>query len=204
MCVKKVKGPLAIVAVLILVVIVVMIVLFSFRDRQIDLTDDTIKMSEEQGIHYGGTFDEFQYFEEETETETVVDVENMVSEMEREFRENAPGDIIREEDDDKINSMKQEQSKGQESAIIIEGEDGELEFANMIQSDGYSENEVLYETTSMEDAQAVAIQISGTVLSYEYGMATIKINEHVDTLLERLESEGSELILYRKYHIAAP
>ena len=204
-CVKKVKGPIIAAIVIILMVIVVMVV-FSLRGRQVNITDDGIKLKEEHGIHFGGTFDEFQYFEED-ETETVLNREEILSEVEKkreEFLENAPGDIIREEDEEtNMNSIKKIQNTEEAPDVqITEDENGEFKLDSGLKLDGYSENEVLYETTSMEDAQTVAAQIGGTVISCEQGMALIQISEHVDVLLERLEKEGSELILYRKYKIA--
>lgn len=199
---KKVKGPVIAAIVIILIVIVVMVVL-SLKKTQANSIGDDIKPKEERGIHFGGTFDEFQYFEEETESETILSREEILSEVDKkreEFFENAPGDIIKEEDNESnMNRIKKKDTVEKPDSETMENENKEPGHASVIKFEEYSENIVLYKTESMEEAQAVAEQIEGTVLSCENGMATIQINEHVDILLERLESQGSELILFKKY-----
>lgn len=69
-----------------------------------------------------------------------------------------------------------------------------------ITSTGYAENEVLCNTESREEAENVAAQISGTLVSWEHNVATIRIEGSVDELLERLEQQGSSLNLYKNYY----
>ena len=66
---------------------------------------------------------------------------------------------------------------------------------------GYAENEVLCDVPSMEEAESIASQISGTLLSWDDGVATIQIDEPVDVFLEKLEQQGSSLRLYRHYYL---
>lgn len=79
--------------------------------------------------------------------------------------------------------------------------EGEADLSvGVYRSQGYSDNEVLCEAESEEEAESIAAQISGTLLSWEHGVAAIKIDESVDSLLEKLEQQGSSLQLYRKYY----
>ncbi len=71
----------------------------------------------------------------------------------------------------------------------------------VIQSSGYAEHEVLCDAETQEIAESIATQISGSLLSWQNGVAKIKIEESVDDLLLRLESEGSDLELYRRYYV---
>lgn len=68
-----------------------------------------------------------------------------------------------------------------------------------IKSNGYKEHEVICDAQSQEAAKSIADEISGTLLSWNNGTATIQIEESVDELLDRLEREGSNLELYRHY-----
>ena len=75
---------------------------------------------------------------------------------------------------------------------------GDLGFV-IIQPSGYYPNRVRCDAESMEAAESIAKQISGTVLSCEQGTAVIEITGSVDELLATLEQQGSELHLYRCY-----
>lgn len=84
-------------------------------------------------------------------------------------------------------------------------EDGEIADASEIgvvvyESKGYAQDEVLCNADSQEEAESVAAQISGTLLSWEHGVAAIRIGTPVDDLLESLEQQGSSLNLYRRYY----
>lgn len=82
------------------------------------------------------------------------------------------------------------------------GETAEVSEVEVITvtSTGYAENEVLCNAESREAAENVAAQISGTLLSWEHSVATIRIEGSVDELLERLEQQGSSLNLYKNYY----
>ncbi|MCH5248806.1 MAG: hypothetical protein J1E98_02680 [Lachnospiraceae bacterium] len=66
---------------------------------------------------------------------------------------------------------------------------------------GYAENEVICDAQSMEEAESIASQISGKLLSWNNGVAIIQIEESVDEFLERLEQQGSSLELHRHYYL---
>lgn len=68
------------------------------------------------------------------------------------------------------------------------------------QSKGYAQDEVLCNVDSQEEAESVAAQISGTLLSWDHGVAAIRIGTPVDDFLESLEQQGSSLNLYRHYY----
>lgn len=80
-----------------------------------------------------------------------------------------------------------------------DGSDEERSDVRPIKSDGYKEHEVICDAQSQEAAKSIADEISGTLLSWNNGTATIQIEESVDELLDRLEREGSNLELYRHY-----
>lgn len=69
-----------------------------------------------------------------------------------------------------------------------------------IESTGYAEHEVLCNTESREEAENIAAQISGTLVSWEHSIGTIQIEGTVDELFERLEQQGSSLGLYKNYY----
>ncbi len=68
------------------------------------------------------------------------------------------------------------------------------------ESKGYAQDEVRCNVDSREEAENVAAQISGTLLSWDNGVATIKIEGSVDEFLEKFEQQGSSLHLYRNYY----
>lgn len=222
---KKVILICAIVAIILVIAVVMVIFLKPKKDSTEGLQLEG-NFAGEMGIGYGGDFNEFDTSGDvdkdgaaDADVEEV-DVQQMVDEGEKakeEFLNNLPGDIIKE--DGNIEGQKNEDANMLKPSKDIvdnndgvtdeetpvdnveyeENEEGELVLTPM-ESQGYAEYEVLCDAVDMAEAEAVAEQISGTVLEVQNGVATIQIDIHVDELLEQLESQGSTLKLYRKYY----
>lgn len=182
-------------------------------DTQVQSDKDRI------GIDYGGGFDEFDYDpEDNSETdgddwdESQSDYENAVNmtsdelkdELSRRREENGFG--RKNVGAAEINVQSDEDNTDYDDFIEddFEETDGAVDISELgivtIESKGYSQNEVLYNAESQEDAESVAAQISGKLLSWENGVAAIQIDGSVDELLEDLERQGSSLYLYRNYY----
>lgn len=178
---------------------------------------DKVDMEGDLGIHYGGNFDEATgtyrdgYVPDTAEQRADADIDeaekDVVNETPEEklkkFDEAGEGDIYGEEDSkDRIvlydnNSV--EDSEVPDAVDINEIVKNVEDFD--YEADGYDEHELICDAESLEKAESIASQISGTVLSWNEGVATIRIDGSVDELLERLEQEGSNLMLYRKYDL---
>lgn len=176
---------------------------------------------DQAGSGYDSDFDESgdepydgedAYWEDWDETQTESDGEYYVNHTSEELLEklrsrideNAPRvkndssgnvDVYRSEDevfyDDFIDDDFEEAGEGVNASEI-----GVVTY----QSKGYAQDEVLCNVGSQEEAESVAAQISGTLLSWEHGVAAIKIETPVDDFLEGLEQQGSSLNLYRHYY----
>jgi hypothetical protein len=191
------------------------------RNNNSDIEFNAKTNKNEMGIHYGGSFNEFQYFDEDStedndekessliseitdsinsDNEELSDDEQIseeLSKIAKEFEENAPGINI-----DDIESSNNVGNIASINADInsdnYSGDNDDIDNL-MLEPDGYAENEVLCDAETMEEATQIANQISGTVKSCENGVAVIQIEKNVDTLLDELESQGSSLRLYRNY-----
>lgn len=185
--------------------------------------DDGIGVGTELGIHYGGEFDEFADISEDDESGDMPEenqVENaFIEKLERgdfEVSESGKADLMKildehqKELDEADFGKKDEDSR--ENAVLYNDVDSLQEGTNaetsgtekmgdsMIETDGYAEHEVICDAGSREEAESIASQISGTLLSWDYGVATIQIEGSVDELLNQLEQQGSNLLLYRNYN----
>lgn len=218
----------------VLVIVIGIAIVFSIHKSPEDISDLKVEneRGEEMGIHYGGDFDEFQYFEDEDTQESMsgdglTDVENQmtvetideglgqeienVDKIREEFEQNKPGEVITGDLENLsiLNGNLQAAEYKNETEVLSQ----ELETApeteavlvddaflvSVGKSDGYEEYKVICDAESRENAEEIAREISGTLLSWEHGVATIQIEENVDELLERLEQQGSSLELHRKY-----
>lgn len=219
---KKNLMMIVVTGLLVVLAVVVGVRLWMHKSQTMESQELVSSMqADEAGINYGGNFDEFQYISEETSSEesdseerqsadekserqennSVVekaestfsgnenDVVSMPDEKELEERLIEQGEII---PDEEFNQIRPENSSNP-------GETNDDDDIPIFKSDGYEEYQVVCEAESYEEAEAIAAQISGTVLSCEYGIAVIQIKESVDSLLQRLEDQGSNLELYRNY-----
>lgn len=221
----KDKKHMIIIGIVILVVVlgVVMTIFFLNRNKTKNIESEGKKT--EAGIHYGGNFNEFEYIPEETtgekaeyaEEEETVNLTEVAAEAEKikeEFEREKPGDVILENDSPQgknensaaLNSVRQENNKEQETNQ--EGNAGPVETMEggipILRSEGYAEHEVLCDAQTREEAEQIAGQIAGTLISWEHGVATIEIAGSVDDLLAQLEQQGSTLELYRNYYYSIP
>ena len=233
------KRVVTIVLVVVFIIAIVGVVMI-FRKKDLGKVDGgrINGNADEMGIHYGGSFDEFQYQEEEEKEDlekesAEVDLDEVASEtarIEKEFEKNKPGEVTTDDEElsgtgDRVSARaavsgsgsKREEKESEnigkisdrsESGQNVPDESGEADdggdIGHIIQSSGYAEHEVVCDAETQEMAETIAAQIGGTVLSYQNGIATIQIEENVDTLLERLEQEGSSLELHRNYFISEP
>lgn len=227
------KRVIVIVSVVIVIIVVLVVIMMFWKKGSTEYSGGKLDgKADEMGIHYGGSFNEFQY-QEETENEeesAEIDLDEVAAELksiEEEFKKNLPGEVLKEGDEEltngnrvseravvNSNSREEKESESVEAASdrAVVGTDAPIEEAegdgeitpHIIQSSGYAEHEVLCDAESQEAAESIAAQIGGVVLTCKNGVATIQIEEHVDTLLERLEQQGSSLELYRNYYVSAP
>ncbi len=132
-------------------------------------------------------------------------LEELSAEVERikeEFNQNKQGDILSHNaQENEVTLVKQAEVKQSDTMNSDEELDMNQLGIPVIQSSGYAEHEVLCDAETQEIAESIATQISGSLLSWQNGVAKIKIEESVDDLLLRLESEGSDLELYRRYYV---
>ena len=227
---KNRKMMLMIVAVFVIIVAVAAGVCFWRTGSQIESQELVFDgNADEEGIHYGGSFDEFEYLTEdeaevdetkpdnqtnkiqgdnaafETTDEAVPANENPMASMtdsnDIEAELIRQGKIIKE-DDEELNQFKFDNSVGDDKQNQEENQseaDANENDIPIFDSNGYEEHQVICDAESLEEAEAIASKISGVVLSCDHGVATIQIEESVDSLLQRLEEQGSELELYRNY-----
>jgi len=135
-------------------------------------------------------------------------------ELKEEFSRNFKQDVLDEEGN--VTEQRRDESttlKANQNISIVPSESEEMELDNTefeeddeeefvltpMEAQGYAEYEVVCDVAGMEEAEAIAEQISGTVTEVENGVATIQISVHVDELLNQLESQGSTLKIHRKY-----
>lgn len=179
------------------------------------IAKEDVKSSElTHGIHYGGNFNEFQNLtkqdsesdnvEPETEESLIKEKESLIKEME-EAKKNHPGDIYGEEGG-KIR-QKDDLLEGEAPALEenTEEEIDETEFTGSVDipvytSKGYAEHEVICDAQSQEEAESIASQISGMLLSWKNGVATIQITDSVDRFLEQYEQQGGETKFYKRFY----
>lgn len=212
----------AVVGILMVVVAIICVSAFALRANKAEISPvEGANLAGEMGIGYGGDFNEFDTDMEESDEEEVYEEEvptkeEMEEEGERirkEFEESKSESItdengnIREDRGDEFGSLKKPENTLESSENVdgepAMGEDGEIVLP-VFDSEGYAEHEVLCDAATWEDAEKIATQISGTVLSCENGVAIIQIEGSVDELLEELERQGSELQLYRNYYYSVP
>jgi len=201
------------IAIFLILIITIIIVLIVKNQNSYTVNPD-FEADTQMGIHYGGDFNEFDTSvadEEERELQKQAEekretFKKEVEEGKREFLESKK-DIVIDENGVEIEGASKEQIGKIEVVVSDEApeielnEEGEYEVASpSFATSGYSKNEVLCEADTMAEAEEVAAQIKGVLLSYENGLATIQIEGDVDELLADLESKGSELVLYRKYN----
>lgn len=180
---------------------------------------DGIGAGDELGIHYGGSFDEttgtYRDGHEPDVSErgpgndsddiSGIESEETPDEMLKKMKEAAEGDIYEEAGSkDRIVLYNSDSAEDLELTEAVDIDENEAvvrmdDFGYEI--DGYAEHEVICDAGSQEEAENIASQISGTLLSWNEGVATIRIEGSVDELIERLEQEGSNLMLYRKYNL---
>ncbi len=217
------KQMIIIGAVVLIIVVLAVVFLFVRKGSGEKLETQQIDgVANRMGIDYGGDFNEFEYQseEEEVSTEETVDVDELKEldkKQQEEFEKNKPAGLTTgDEDSNNSNAVKKElsqlesaQGQAETSETVEEntaedddGTEGADVSVQVFSSNGYAENEVLCDAASMEEAEAVAGQIDGTVIEYQNGVALIKIKENVDDLLARLEQQGSSLELYRNYNIS--
>lgn len=182
--------------------------------------DDGIGVGDELGVHYGGSFDETTGTYRDghvpdvseqgsgKDSDDILDIEAEETPAERikKMDETATeGDIYEGVGSkDRIVLYDNDSAKDlelTEAVDIDENEAVEIMDDFGYETDGYAEHEVICDAGSQEEAESIASQISGTLLSWNEGVATIRIEGSVDELLERLEQEGSNLMLYRKYKL---
>lgn len=149
---------------------------------------------------------------EETMTydETETDLDKIKEDFEREKSRIIPKETVK----GKINISQTDKSEP-EVGDIIEGlaneenseddtvSEGEVYHMDVpvFHSNGYAEHEVICDAESQEEAEQIASRISGTLLSWQNNVAKIQIEGSVDELLEQLEQQGSDLMLYRNYNM---
>ncbi|HBN57456.1 MAG TPA: hypothetical protein DD414_11845 [Lachnospiraceae bacterium] len=160
------------------------------------------------GIFYGGTFDEAQHSGQGTaKVGTIEDT----TKLEEEFIKNRQGETIVNPDEN-LGTMKSisqkelpssEESVSEETVPEEEAESGDGAEEIVVparKSKGYAEHEVLCDAESQEAANEIAGTISGTLISWEHGTATIQITGSVDEFLESYEQQGGDVAFYRKYY----
>lgn len=192
----------------------------SKRAEELELTG----VGDELGIHYGGSFDEFADASEE-DVESDASGENWEDDVLEESLESGNFEIsesgkeaLKKTLDERRKELGEADLTGQNGnardkielhnsadslpeGTDIEKNEGTEELGNlMLETDGYAEHEVICDAESREEAESIASQISGLLLSWDYGVATIQIEDSVDELLDRLEQQGSNLVLYRNYN----
>lgn len=195
------------VAVLAVVLVAGVAVMHGKTGRSMDSDSDLLSSELKNGIDYGGTFDEFQSMHEEDELETS-DSDEMVAEEIKKLKKSRTGDVFKGENltkdtPVKVDTVSYENNEEQENVEeVSDTVENELELTDMTahRSSGYAEHEVLCDAQSEGEAEEIANQISGTLLSWKYGTATIQITDSVDEFLERYEQQGGDIKLYRKYY----
>lgn len=221
----KDKKHMIIIGIVVLVVVIGVFMTIFFLNRNKAKKIEPEGKKTEAGIHYGGNFNEFEYITEETtgektddaeeeETVNLAEVAAEAKKIKEEFEREKTGDVILEdgslqeknENSVALNSVKQENDKEQETSQ--EGNTEPVETMEggipIFRSEGYAEHEVLCDAQTREEAEQIAGQIAGTLLSWEHGVATIEIAGSVDDLLAQLEQQGSTLELYRNYYYSIP
>lgn len=211
------------IGILIVAVIIIVTVIIINRKKVSEITEfNTDKnYSDEMGIHYGGSFNEFITNPYDQETEE--------SQKENDFQTKEDAESFLKEEHAKIESIREAQkdvNEAQREAANLDGfmeqdgtvpsgtelpaeeakttnENGETEIVISgdwkVQMDGYEKHQVVCDAIHMGEAEDIASQIGGKVLSCEGGTAIIEITKDVDELLAELEKQGSDLKLYRKY-----
>lgn len=201
------------------VVVVIVIVGFLFASKK---GNEEMKKAMELGsggsIYYGGDFDEFEYQtgDSDEDNEKPMDKEERQKEIEN-LKEKAVKDakkeisiepevreevtVILEDDGNIISEDSTEEATGDVEEAEGVSESGEFEKKIPFDLNDYEHDKVIFVAETREEAEDVAKQIGGTVISYEKETAIIQISEDVDTLLQRLESQGSSLVFMRKYTI---
>jgi len=175
------------------------------------------------GIGYGGSFDEFAHYEKEPvpgRPETpepewmdaeATDLQKTADELMESINSGEIDGILYDEKNEALGessaSFKPNASDQVENAPEDSGEDEpDLEAdaeelgIPILKSKGYFEDEVICNADSQAEAQTIASQISGLLLSWDNGVAIIQISGSVDDLLKQLEQQGSSLELYRHYY----
>lgn len=175
------------------------------------IAKEDVKSSElTHGIHYGGNFNEFQNLtkqdseSDDFELEPEETKESLIKEME-EAEKNNPGDIYGEEGgkirqrDDLFEGEAPALEENTEEEIDETGFTGSVDIP-VYTSKGYAEHEVICDAQSQEEAESIASQISGTLLSWKNGVATIQITDSVDIFLEQYEQQGGETKFYKRFY----
>ena len=210
------KKQIIIMGIIVLIVIILVAVLVIFIQKgkgpNIDITTQE-DLSERMGIDYGGSFNEFDTDVEpgdDTEGPTEEELQKQTKQIQEEFEANLEGDVIDAEGnvkgnvegkkDSSFSSLKPSKDATNEHEAELEYDEENNMGLPVFDNSGYAENEVLCDAATWEEAEEIAKQISGTVLSCENGVATIQIEGSVDALLENLEKQGSTLELYRNYY----
>ena len=100
------KKRVVIIVLVVVFIIAIVGVVMIFRKKDLGKVDGgrINGNADEMGIHYGGSFDEFQYQEEEDlEKESAeVDLDEVASEtarIEKEFEKNKPGEVIKDDEE---------------------------------------------------------------------------------------------------------
>lgn len=178
------------------------------------------------GIHYGGDFDEFGNYHNNPDSPEAADPE--ISEDESADPEKTPKELLSEMDtenikrrimseenniplgsieeyapdtlDSDVSGSDRNRTDNSGIEILHSGEIKDVSDITVSESKGYYNDEVVCDAASQEEAERIASQISGTLLSWDNGMAVIQIKSPVDEFLEQLEQEGSDLQLYRHYY----
>ena len=160
------------------------------------------------GIFYGGSFDESKHSRQGApKAETDEDI----TKLKEEFIENKQGETIVNSDEN-LGTMKSiskenipsseepvsEEIDTEENAESVDGAEEIVVPAR--KSKGYAEHELLCDAESQEKANEIAGTISGKLISWEHGTATIEITGSVDEFLENYEKQGGDVAFYRKYY----
>lgn len=159
-----------------------------------DIIDDAIDLEDNTEIE-GSDIDESAGLEE---------ISSEIERIKEDFNQNKQGDILNHNaQENEVTLVKQAEMKQFDSVESDEEAEADMNLLGIpvIQSSGYAEHEVLCDAETQEMAENIAAQISGSLLSWQNGVAKIKIEESVDDLLLRLENEGSDLDLYRRYYV---
>ncbi len=186
-------------------------IVFDKNNRQIEISEADTRGN--PSIFYGGSHDEFADTGQEDDENTLNSGEkdNEINETEikspkeiiEESKNMYEGDIYNTDDADPSGAYLQVAKTNEtDNTGNDESADDEENVIQLKDSDGYEEHEVICDAASEEEAEDIALRISGNVISCNNGVAVIQITESVDALLERLEQQGSDLKLYRKYYFS--